>query len=79
MKKLRVCIFAAKPKSDKEEKRDVQIRDPLCIACNKNHPLNLCKIFMEKTKARNQTIGQQKSMLWLLSTYDSRKRGNSNS
>ena len=44
-----ISIFATNSKSDKEEKRDVQTRDPLCIAFNKDHLLDSSKIFMEKT------------------------------
>ena len=68
--KKTISTFATNPKSDKEEKRDVQTRDPLCIACNKDHLLDSCKIFMEKTDGKNQTLGQQKIMPWWLSTYD---------
>ena len=44
-----ISNFATNSKPDKEEKRDVETRDPLCIACNKDHLLDSCKIFMEKT------------------------------
>ena len=54
----------------KRGKKDVQTRDPLCIACSEDHLLDLCKIFMEDSKGKHQTLGKQKTMLWLLSTYD---------
>ena len=47
--KKRTSTFAANSKSDKEEKRDVQTRDPSYIECNKGHLLDSYKIFMEKT------------------------------
>ena len=65
--KKRISNFATNAKSDKEEKRHIQIRDSLCVACNKDHPLDSSKIFMEKT-LKERTLAQQKAMLWL-STY----------
>ena len=64
MKKLRVCIFATNSKLDKEKERNVQIRDPLCIACNEDHPLDLCKIFMEKTLNQQTKILANKKLCY---------------
>ena len=47
--KKRISTFATNLKSDKVEKRNAQTTDPLCIACNKDHLLDSCNIFMEKT------------------------------
>ena len=59
--KKRISTFATNSKSDKEEKRDVQTRDPLCIACSKEHLLDSCKIFMEKTlKERIKLLANKK-------------------
>ena len=58
--KKRISNFATNSKSDKEEKRNVQTRDPLCIACNKDHLLDSCKIFMEKTlKERTKLLANK--------------------
>ena len=67
--KKRINTFATHSKSDKEGKRDAQARDPLCDACNEDHLLDSCMVFMGKTQ-KNQTLDQQNAMLWLLSTYD---------
>ena len=59
--KKRINTFATHSKSDKEEKRDIQAGDPLCVACNEDHPLDSCKIFMEKTlKERNKLLANKK-------------------
>ena len=68
-KKISTC--ATKLKSNKEEKRNVQARDPLCIVCHEDHLLDLCKIFMEKTlKKRTKLFANNKPILWLLPTHD---------
>ena len=68
-KKISTC--ATKLKSNKEEKRDVQTRDPFCTVCHEDHLLDLCKIFMEKTlKKRTILFANNKPMLWLLLTHD---------
>ena len=59
--KKTISTFATNSKSDKEEKRDVQTRDPLCIACNEDHLLDSVKIFMEKTlKERTKLLANKK-------------------
>ena len=59
--KKRISGFATNSKSDKEEKRDVQTRDPVCIACHKDHLLDSCKICMEKTlKERTKLLANKK-------------------
>ena len=59
--KKRISTFATNSKSDKEEKRDIQTRDPLCVACNEDHPLDSCKIFMEKTlKERTKLLANKR-------------------
>ena len=45
----------------KREKKDVQTRDPLCIACSEDHLLDSVKIFMEKTlKERTKLLANKK-------------------
>ena len=57
--KKRISTLATN--SDKEEKKDVQTRDPLCIACNEDHLLDSCKIFMEKTlQERTKLLANKK-------------------
>ena len=59
--KKRINTFATHSKSDKEEKRDIQAGDPLCVACNEDHPLDSCKIFMEKTlKERTKLLANKR-------------------
>ena len=38
--KKRINTFATHSKSDKEQKRDVQTRDPLCVSCNEDYLLH---------------------------------------
>ena len=46
--------------TDKEEKRDEQTRNPLCIACNENHIFDSCKIFVEKSlKERTKPLAKK--------------------
>ena len=45
--KKRINAFATHSKSDKEEKRDTQAKDPFCDACNEDHLLDSCMVFME--------------------------------
>ena len=45
--KKRINTFATHSKSDKEEKRDIQAKDPFCDACNEDHLLDSCMVFME--------------------------------
>ena len=59
--KKRISTFATNSKADKEEKRDIQTRDPLYITCNNDHPLDSCKILMEKTlKERTKLLANKK-------------------
>ena len=48
-KATQISTFATDSKSDKVKKRNIQTRDPLCVACNEDHPLDSWKIFMKKT------------------------------
>ena len=66
--KKRISTYATNSKSDKEEKRDVQTRDPLCIACNKDHLLDSCKIFVEKTLKERIKLLANKELLWPVTT-----------
>ena len=66
----RISTFATNSKSDKEVKRDVQTRDSLCVACNEDHLLDSCKVFMEKTLAEGtKVLANKKTTLRLLPTY----------
>ena len=57
----RISTFVTNSKTDEEGKRHVQTRDPLCIACNEDHLLDSCKIFMEKTlKERTKLLANKK-------------------
>ena len=69
--KKRINTFATHSKSDKEQKRDVQTRDRLCVACKEDYLLHSCMVFMEKTlKKRTKPLADKKLCLWLLSAYD---------
>ena len=58
--KKRINTFATHSKSDKDQKRDVQTRDPLCVACNEDYLLHSCMVFMEKTlKKRTKLLADK--------------------
>ena len=60
--KKRINTFATHSKSDKEEKRDIQARDPVCVPCNENHPSEFMQDFHGKdSEGKDQTLGQQKT------------------
>ena len=54
--KKRITTFATNSKINEEGKIHAQTRGPLCIACNGDHLLDSCKIFIEKTLKERTTL-----------------------